>query len=148
MPHLPAYHILNSTFPEQDEGLALPTRLTGASGNEPVLVAPTGAGQNTLNTIQGLPEGLRITNLDRERPPNYQPGVYPRSTTYNRNVFRITAEPAGQPPPASAAQIDGPRKPPPSEQDERLVGRGTPATQTEPLFPLNQTLTSAPLASS
>jgi hypothetical protein len=70
MPHTPNWHLLDNSFSDADEGIAVPERNTSAKGAI-----------------------LEIANLDRRDPPSYQPGKVPRDSAFNTNVFRLGAEP-------------------------------------------------------
>ncbi len=70
MPHQPDWHILDAWFSGNDDGLTLPTRNISENG-----------------------ASLQIQNLDRNDPPDYQPGGVPRSDDFNRNVYQLTAAP-------------------------------------------------------
>lgn len=91
MPHTPDHHILNSTFTGQDTGLTPSERRIGTRRDIPFQVARTAEGLSHANTLVCSPGSLRIENLDRADPPDYQSGKYARGA-FNRNVLRISAD--------------------------------------------------------
>ena len=66
--HAASWHLIDSSFPQSGDGLAVPVRRLAAGA-----------------------ASLRIANLDRADPPDYTAGGVPRSAAFNRNVLSLTA---------------------------------------------------------
>ncbi len=96
IPHDPGWHILDSTFAEQNQGIITPTRHLVDPETPEMLVCRTADSSSNFNTIVLGDFALRITNLDRDDPPGYAPDSYPRTDAFNNNsgfLFRISAHP-------------------------------------------------------
>src|SRR4051794_38373759 len=70
MPHSADWHLLDTNFPDLNAGIPLPARVQSAGGAT-----------------------LEIANLDRADPPGYSPGGVPRTSAFNKNVFRLGPDP-------------------------------------------------------
>jgi len=93
-PHQPAYHILNNTFTEKNNGLPVPTRRYTEVPEE-IEICRTDWGSTDGNTLAARFR-LRISNLSHLDPPGYNSGDYPRGGDFNANAgdaFNITGEP-------------------------------------------------------